>query len=192
MLKYKVISKTEQETRELAAKIITHLKPGDVVLLTGDLGAGKTTFVGGALARLGYKDHVISPTFNILKCYFEVKPNVFHMTKKDSWCQAFVSACFIANAYSSLVPIECSCQRAINKAKSMGIVHNNDYNAKIGDLIYYDWDGNGTVEHVGIVTNVIYNNYIVCEGNYSDMVKERTINRNDRRIRFIVAPRYTV
>lgn len=79
MLKYKVISKTEQETRELAAKIITHLKPGDVVLLTGDLGAGKTTFVGGALAELGYKDHVISPTFNILKCYFEVKPNVFHI-----------------------------------------------------------------------------------------------------------------
>lgn len=79
MLKYKVISKTEQETRDLAAKIITHLKPGDVVLLTGDLGAGKTTFVGGALAKLGYQDHVISPTFNILKCYFEVKPNVFHI-----------------------------------------------------------------------------------------------------------------
>ena len=79
MLKYKVISKTEQETRDLAAKIIVQLKPGDVVLLTGDLGAGKTTFVGGALAELGYNDHVISPTFNILKCYFEVKPNVFHI-----------------------------------------------------------------------------------------------------------------
>lgn len=79
MLKYKVISKTEQETRDLAAKIIVQLKPGDVVLLTGDLGAGKTTFVGGALAKLGYNDHVISPTFNILKCYFEVKPNVFHI-----------------------------------------------------------------------------------------------------------------
>ena len=79
MLKYKVISNQEQETRDLAAKIISMLKPGDVVLLTGDLGAGKTTFVGGALAKLGYTDHVISPTFNILKCYFEVKPNVFHI-----------------------------------------------------------------------------------------------------------------
>ena len=55
------------------------LFPGDVVLLTGDLGAGKTTFVGGALESLGYKEHVISPTFNILKCYFDVKPNVFHI-----------------------------------------------------------------------------------------------------------------
>ena len=79
MLKYKVISKSESGTKALAAKIMAFLYPGDVVLLTGDLGAGKTTFVGGALESLGYKEHVISPTFNILKCYFEVKPNVFHI-----------------------------------------------------------------------------------------------------------------
>ena len=79
MLKYKVISKSADDTRQIAAKIISKLYPGDVVLLTGDLGAGKTTFVGGALASLGYKEHVISPTFNILKCYFDVKPNVFHI-----------------------------------------------------------------------------------------------------------------
>ena len=79
MLKYKVISKNAEETQSLAAKIMSFLHPGDVVLLTGDLGAGKTTFVQGALWSLGYKDHVISPTFNILKCYFDVKPNVFHI-----------------------------------------------------------------------------------------------------------------
>ena len=79
MLKYKVISKSAEDTRQIAAKIISKLHPGDVVLLTGDLGAGKTTFVGGALESLGYKEHVISPTFNILKCYFDVKPNVFHI-----------------------------------------------------------------------------------------------------------------
>lgn len=79
MLKYKVISKNSEETRSLAAKVVRQLKGGDVVLLTGDLGAGKTMFVSGALNELGYKDHVISPTFNILKCYFEVKPNVFHI-----------------------------------------------------------------------------------------------------------------
>lgn len=79
MLKYRCISKSAQETQALAGKIMSFLKPGDVVLLTGDLGAGKTTLVGGALAALGYKEHVISPTFNILKCYFEVKPNIFHI-----------------------------------------------------------------------------------------------------------------
>lgn len=79
MKEIKIISNNEKETRELAAKIVRKLCPGDVILLTGDLGAGKTTFVGGALNELGYKDHVVSPTFNILKCYFEVKPNVFHI-----------------------------------------------------------------------------------------------------------------
>ena len=79
MLKLQVISKSKEETQALAAKIVRLLKPGSVVLLTGDLGAGKTTFVGGALKELGYQDHVVSPTFNIIKCYFEVKPNVFHI-----------------------------------------------------------------------------------------------------------------
>ena len=75
----KIVSNNEKETRSLAAKIVKQLKGGDVVLLKGDLGAGKTTFVSGALNALGYKDHVVSPTFNILKCYFEVNPNVFHI-----------------------------------------------------------------------------------------------------------------
>lgn len=79
MLKYRIISKNAEETRLLASKIIKMLKVGDVVLLTGDLGAGKTTFVSGALESLGYKDHVISPTFNILKCYFQVKPIIYHI-----------------------------------------------------------------------------------------------------------------
>ena len=79
MLKLQVISKSKEETQALASKIVRLLKPGSIVLLTGDLGAGKTTFVGGALKELGYNDHVVSPTFNILKCYFEVEPNVFHI-----------------------------------------------------------------------------------------------------------------
>lgn len=79
MLKYKITSKSADETRQIAAKLIRLLDVGDVVLLTGDLGAGKTTFVSGALNELGYKDHVVSPTFNILKCYFEVNPNIYHI-----------------------------------------------------------------------------------------------------------------
>lgn len=75
----KIVSIDENNTQELAKKIIRQLHAGDVVLLTGDLGAGKTTFVAGALHALGYKEHVVSPTFNILKCYFDVSPNIFHI-----------------------------------------------------------------------------------------------------------------
>lgn len=67
------------ETKAIAKKLIHELHVGDVVLLSGDLGAGKTTFVGGVMEELGYKDHVISPTFNILKCYFEVEPHIYHI-----------------------------------------------------------------------------------------------------------------
>ena len=74
-----ILSTSVEDTKYLAKEIIEKLKKGDVVLLSGDLGAGKTTFVGGVLETLGYKDHVISPTFNILKCYFEVKPHIYHI-----------------------------------------------------------------------------------------------------------------
>ena len=78
-MKYTVVSTSEEFTKEFAKKIASKLKVGDIVLLTGDLGAGKTTFVGGALEYFGYKEHVISPTFNILKCYFEVNPPIYHI-----------------------------------------------------------------------------------------------------------------
>ena len=78
-MEYKLITNNGNETKEFAKKVASKLNPGDVVLLTGDLGAGKTTFVSGALSYFGYFDHVISPTFNILKCYFEVNPPVFHI-----------------------------------------------------------------------------------------------------------------
>ena len=78
-MKFTFISNSENKTREFAGLLAHKLSIGDIVLLSGDLGAGKTTLVGGFLNELGYKDHVISPTFNILKCYFEVNPPVYHI-----------------------------------------------------------------------------------------------------------------
>ena len=48
-------------------------------MLTGDLGAGKTTFVSGVAEGLGIKDNVISPTFNIMKCYFGGRLPLYHI-----------------------------------------------------------------------------------------------------------------
>lgn len=67
------------ETINLAQKIAAFLNKGDVITLSGDLGAGKTTFVKGIAKYLNIKDDVISPTFNILKCYFESKPPLYHI-----------------------------------------------------------------------------------------------------------------
>jgi len=56
-------------TEEIAAELAAELRPGDVVLLSGDLGSGKTTFVRGAARALGVSGPVTSPTFTIGQRY---------------------------------------------------------------------------------------------------------------------------
>ena len=56
-----------EETWELAKRLAAELKPGDVVCLEGDLGAGKTTFTQGLAAALGVPGRVNSPTFCIVQ-----------------------------------------------------------------------------------------------------------------------------
>ena len=53
------------ETEEVGARLAPELEPGDVVLVTGELGAGKTTLIRGACRALGVTERVTSPTFTI-------------------------------------------------------------------------------------------------------------------------------
>lgn len=60
---------SEAETRELAAALAALLRPGDVVLLVGELGSGKTRFVQGLAEGLGVRERVLSPSFTLLRHY---------------------------------------------------------------------------------------------------------------------------
>ncbi len=60
---------SSEQTETLAAELAATLAPGDVVLVEGELGAGKTTFVRGACRALGVDAHVTSPTFTIGQRY---------------------------------------------------------------------------------------------------------------------------
>ncbi len=78
-MKVELITNSKEETISLGKELSNYLFKGDVLLLKGDLGAGKTTFVKGIGLGLGIKDEINSPTFNILKCYFNKPLPLYHI-----------------------------------------------------------------------------------------------------------------
>lgn len=71
-------SASAEETAALGEKLAALLEPGDVVVLDGDLGAGKTQFSKGVAAGLGVAEEVTSPTFPILLEYEGSRLPLFH------------------------------------------------------------------------------------------------------------------
>jgi len=69
---------TPQETKAVGKAIAEVLGSGDVISLTGDLGAGKTTLVQGMAKGLGVTQPVLSPTFTLVRQYQGIAP-VYHM-----------------------------------------------------------------------------------------------------------------
>jgi tRNA threonylcarbamoyladenosine biosynthesis protein TsaE len=73
-----VVSRSPEETRALGKELGKTLRAGDVVLLEGELGAGKTTFVKGIADACGVTVEVRSPTFALMHRY-RGKPDVVHV-----------------------------------------------------------------------------------------------------------------
>ena len=63
------MTETAAETEALGARLAAELRPGDVVLVSGELGSGKTTLIRGACRALGVGGPVVSPTFTIGRRY---------------------------------------------------------------------------------------------------------------------------
>lgn len=72
----KITTNNAQETKEFGRKIGLNLSRGKIILLNGDLGSGKTTFVQGLAKGLGIKKTIISPTFLVFKRYEINKKNL--------------------------------------------------------------------------------------------------------------------
>jgi tRNA threonylcarbamoyladenosine biosynthesis protein TsaE len=72
-----LVTSSPDDTRAVGDALAPLLAGGEVISLTGDLGAGKTTFVQGAAKGLGVTDHVVSPTFTLVREYTGVLP-VYH------------------------------------------------------------------------------------------------------------------
>jgi tRNA threonylcarbamoyladenosine biosynthesis protein TsaE len=63
------VTRSVEETEAAGARLAAHLAPGDLLLLAGSLGAGKTAFVRGLARGLGSHDDVMSPTFQLVRIY---------------------------------------------------------------------------------------------------------------------------
>lgn len=74
-----ILSNSVNDTHKLAKIIAKLVKKGDLITLNADLGGGKTTFTQGLAAALDVREIVNSPTFNIVKCYFDAKIPLCHI-----------------------------------------------------------------------------------------------------------------
>ena len=92
------------------------------------------------------------------------------------WCAIYVSAVYWKAVGESRFA-EMACDAMIAKFQNLGL-YSVSGKPDVGDVIFYDWDRNGTSDHVGIVTEVADGAYIVIEGNKSDAVGYRTIYPN--------------
>ena len=78
-MEFKVTSRDERETIQIAQNLESEKFENMVICLEGDLGSGKTMFVKGFAQALGIDENITSPTFNIIKEYYSGEMPLFHM-----------------------------------------------------------------------------------------------------------------
>lgn len=141
------------------------------------------TFLGATPS----KKHALIDYYNE-HCISLVKPaRKYKMKYDDEWCAMFTSVvAYLAGNSRSEFPYEVSVYQQCLIAKERGQYLKGAGEAAIGDLIVYDWLGNGGYDHVGLVANVSPDTIKALEGNKGDTVAYRTVNRHSRVIKAII------
>lgn len=78
-MEYKITTRSEEETMELAENFESDKFPNMVICLEGDLGSGKTVFTKGFALALGIDEMITSPTFTLIKEYVNCEMPLYHM-----------------------------------------------------------------------------------------------------------------
>lgn len=99
-----------EQTKKVAEGIAEKLNGGEVIAMKGDLGAGKTCFVSGLAAALGFSGEVTSPTFAIINEYLGGRLNVYHfdMYRVTSWEDLYSTGYFEYLEACGVVAVEWS------------------------------------------------------------------------------------
>lgn len=116
--------------------------------------------------------------------------DAYQMTMNDPWCCAFVVAMFVACDAGDIIPGYAACDQMINVFKSLNRWKKRSSEVHKGDIIFYDWNGDGSSDHVGIVCQNRLGELSVIEGNKSDSVGYRTISISSPQIIGYGVPNY--
>ena len=108
------------------------------------------------------------------------------------WCACFVSWCADQCGYidSGLIPKFVGCIDGANWFKSNNRWNDRNYEPKAGDIIFFDWEGDGTTDHVGIVEKCENGTVYTVEGNSGDACRQRQYTVGSRNIYGYGIPAY--
>lgn len=112
------------------------------------------------------------------------------LQRSDPWCDCFVSSVFIkSGAVDALGGVECGCPNHIQIFKNTGRWLGKT-RPKAGDIIFFDWGGDGVSDHVGIVESINGETVTTIEGNKNDSVERRTLAWNSPTVYGYARPTY--
>ena len=113
-------------------------------------------------------------------------------TERQEWCACFVSWCADQSGYiqSGVIPKFSLCSDGVKWFESKGRFRDGSYTPAAGDIIFFDWGNNGTIDHVGIVESVSGGTVNTIEGNSGDKVARRSYSIGSSNIYGYGVPAY--
>lgn len=108
----------------------------------------------------------------------------YGFTSRVSWCACFVSWCAGQCGYleSGVLPKFSLCSDGVKWFQSKGQFKDGSYVPVVGNIIFFDWGNDGSIDHVGIVEKVKKGTVCTIEGNCGDMVRKQSYSIGDDRI----------
>lgn len=116
-------------------------------------------------------------------------PRGYKLSTTDPWCAGFASAMWWTFNDKLWFPYECSCSQMVLLAKQEGAFYKEPI-IEIGWLVLYDWQRDGSPDHVGFIVDKTDKTFDVIEGNYSNAVRRRTVEFDSKSIYGVIKLKY--
>lgn len=116
----------------------------------------------------------------------------YGFSSREEWCACFVSWCADQCGYieTGVIPKFSLCSAGMEWFESRGQFMDGSYVPVSGDLVFFDWENDGSIDHVGIVESVVDGTVYTVEGNSGDKVARRSYPIGDGRIEGYGVPVY--